>query len=257
MELTSSAFPPNFAIIGGTGFEKLPPEYFTETITISIGDNKIEVLSLSDNYMDPHGLYFLPRHGREHRLAPHQIDYRANIQALLELRVGYILASNAVGSLRSHLPPGTLLCPHDFIDFTRSRPITYFEGERWKHTDFSSPYSSKLRQAILQAGQELEHPIVSQGVYLCTDGPRFETPAEIRMFAQWGADVVGMTGAQEAIFAREVGIEYATLCAVTNYAAGLTSEGVEHALVTHHMQELLPLLRELLLHAAHIAAQVI
>lgn len=243
--------PRNVAIIGGTGFEELPPEIFAEPLDIETRFGPARVLSVSNNYVEPYKLYFLSRHGVTHGLAPHQINYRANIAALVELGVGYVFASNAVGSLRRDLLPGSLVVVDDFLDFTRARPLTYFaEGEAWQHTDFSAPYSPPLRQALLEAGQQLEVALIAQGVYLCCDGPRFESPAEVRLFGAWGADVVGMTGLPEAIFAREAGLEYAALAIVTNLGAGLTPQPVAHEEVTAAMQNHLPLVRELLLTAA-------
>src|ERR1044071_6015608 len=128
----------NIAIIGGTGFEQLPPEIFAEPLTLETRFGQASVLSVSYNYVEPYKLYFLSRHGATHGLAPHQINYRANIAALVELEVKSVFATNAVGSLRRDLPPGSLVLLDDFLDFTRQRPLTYFtEGESWQHFDFS------------------------------------------------------------------------------------------------------------------------
>jgi 5'-methylthioadenosine phosphorylase len=241
----------NIAIIGGTGFEQLPPEIFAEPVDVTTPSGSVRVLSLSNNYTEPGKLFFLSRHGADHSLAPHQIDYRAITTAMIELGVTYILATNAVGSLRLDLPPGSLVLLDDFIDFTRHRAVTFsLTSTGWKHTDFSSPYSPKLRKILLQAASNLDLPMVTTGTYLCCDGPRFETPAEIRMFARWGADVVGMTGLPEAIFAREAGIAYAAVAVVTNYGAGLTSELIDHAQVTAAMATMISQVRELLIVAA-------
>jgi 5'-methylthioadenosine phosphorylase len=247
-----------FAIIGGTGFEQLPPEIFAEPLDIETRYGPARVLSVADNYVEPYKLYFLSRHGATHGLAPHQINYRANIAALRELGVRYAYATNAVGSLRLSLPPGSLVLLDDFLDFTRGRPLTYFaEDTPWQHTDFSVPYSPALRAAVVEAAQRLDIPLVERGTYLCCDGPRFETPAEIRLFAQWGADVVGMTGLPEAIFAREAGLEYAALAIVTNYGAGLTSTPVDHLAVTAAMNTYSETARTLLMDScATLVAQM-
>jgi len=243
----------NIAIIGGTGFETLPPEIFAEKVEVTTPYGKARVLSLSNNYVEPYKLYFLSRHGETHGLAPHQIDYRANIAALAELDVRYLFASNAVGSLRKDLLPGTLVLFDDFIDFTRQRPLTYFqEGAPWQHTDFTTPYSPHLRQAVLAAAAGLDVTVVPTATYLCCDGPRFESPAEVRLFGRWGADVVGMTGLPEAVFAREAGIEYAGLGIVTNLGAGLTPGPIEHTAVVSAMSESIGTVRELLLAASGI-----
>ncbi len=241
----------NIAIIGGTGFESLPPEIYADEIVVETRFGNVTVLSVSYNYVEPYKLYFLPRHGSDHSLAPHQINYRGNIAALQQLEVDSIFASNAVGSLRTDLLPGQFALLTDFIDYTRARPLSFFgEGEVWKHTDFSIPYSDELRKAIMQAAENSGISLLQQATYLCCDGPRFESPAEVRLFGSWGADVVGMTGLPEAIFAREAGIQYAALAIVTNLGAGLTSEPVDHNEVSRLMREKLPEVRELLLAAA-------
>ena len=253
----SSQFQPsgNLAIIGGTGMEQLPPEIFAEPVSVETPFGTTTLLSVSHNYVEPYKLYFLSRHGDTHGIAPHQIDYHTNTAALLELGVRYVFATNAVGSLRLDLPPGSLVLLDDFIDFTRHRPFTYFDNApslanqptAWKHSDFSKPYSGLLREAIKQAAQAMQVPLVETGTYLCCDGPRFESPAEIRLFRQWGADVVGMTGIPEAIFAKEAALEYAALAIVTNFGAGLTPEPVQHEAVVETMQASINLVRELLL----------
>ncbi len=241
----------NVAIIGGTGFDTLPPEIFAEPLEVVTRFGTARALSVADNYAEPYKLYFLARHGVTHGLAPHQINYRANIAALADLGVRYVFATNAVGSLRLSLSPGSFVLLDDFIDFTRGRPLTYFaEGGPWQHTDFSMPYSPALRKAVIEAAANLNVSLIEGGVYLCCDGPRFETPAEIRLFAQWGADVIGMTGLPEAVFAREAGLEYAAVAIVTNYGAGLTPAPVDHLAVTAAMQEAIVILRELLLAAS-------
>ena len=241
----------HIAIMGGTGFDRLPPEIFAEPLEITTRFGVARVLSVSNNYVEPHKLYFLARHGAEHGIAPHEINYRANIAALQQLGVKHIFATNAVGSLRLDLPPRSLVLLNDFIDFTRARPVTHFApGEAWSHVDFSAPYSELLRGAALRAADQLGIPLVPTGTYLCCDGPRFESPAEVRLFGQWGADVVGMTGLPEVVYAREAGMEYAALGIVTNFGAGLTSTKVEHEAVTAMMAALFPRVLELLLTAA-------
>jgi 5'-methylthioadenosine phosphorylase len=246
----------NIAIVGGTGFEQLPPEIFAEPMELETRFGPARLLSVSYNYVEPYKLYFLSRHGVTHGLAPHQINYRANIAALVDLDCRFVLATNAVGSLRLDLPPGSLVLLDDFLDFTRQRPLTYFgEGEAWHHTDFSSPYSPLLRQAVMAAAERLQVSLELRGTYLCCDGPRFETPAEIRLFRSWGADVIGMTGLPEAIFAREAGLEYAALAVVTNFGAGLTAQPVAHLEVVSAMQNSLTPVRELLMTASGIVIE--
>ena len=242
--------PGNIAIVGGTGFEELPADIFAESLDIATAHGPARVLSVSDNYTEPYRLYFLPRHGSRHALAPHQINYKANALALRQLGVRFIFATNAVGSLRPDLPVGSFVAVDDFVDFTRHRPITLYDETHWSHTDFSSPYSTLLREMLVDAAQSLSIPIVASGTYICCDGPRFESPAEVRLFRQWGGDIVGMTGLPEVVFAREAGMEYAAIAIVTNLGAGLTASPIDHADVVRNMASALPLLREITMTAA-------
>ena len=236
------------AIIGGTGLERLPPEYTVEpgVVETRYGRAAIVRARLGDAEF-----IFLSRHGETHGIPPHAINYRANIAALVELGVQRVLATNAVGTLRLDVPPGSYVLLDDFIDFTRARPLSFFEdSEGVVHTDFSEPYCPTLRLALREAAVELDVELLPRGTYLCADGPRFESPAEIRMYQKWGADVVGMTGLPEAIFAREAGLCYAAVAIVTNFAAGLTEEPVEHEEVVARMATQVDVVRELLLAAA-------
>ncbi|MBT9258301.1 MAG: S-methyl-5'-thioadenosine phosphorylase [Clostridiales bacterium] len=166
---------------------------------------------------------FVTRHGRGHALPPHRVPYRAILWALKSMGVERVAATAAVGSLREHLPPGTLLLPHSFLDFTRQRPSTFYDGgpEGVVHVDMTEPYCPVMRQTAARLAKERGLRVVEGGIYACTEGPRFETPAEIRMLAQWGGDVVGMTGVPEVVLARELGLCYMTVALVTNYAAGI------------------------------------
>ncbi len=242
--------PGNIAIVGGTGFEALPPEIFAEPLDIQTDHGTARVLSVSDNYTEPYKLYFLSRHGSDHSVAPHQINYRANTLALKELGVRYVFATNAVGSLREDLPAGTFVVLDDFIDFTKQRALTVFGDKEWGHTDFSTPYCPALRRFLLESSGKFDVTVRDGGTYVCCEGPRFESPAEVRLFRQWGGDVVGMTGLPEAIFARESGLEYAAIAIVTNLGAGLSSSPVNHSDVVLQMAAALPLLRDICLASA-------
>lgn len=165
----------------------------------------------------------LPRHGSAHTAPPHRVSYRANISALKKLGAVRILATGAVGSLREHIRPGMAVVVDDFIDLTKSRPPTLYEGPRVVHVDMTEPFCPELRMALLEASRRAGLEALDGGVYVCTEGPRFETPAEIRAIRILGGDVVGMTVATEATLAREAGLCYAALCLVTNMAAGMQS----------------------------------
>ena len=168
---------------------------------------------------------FLPRHKEGHDLPPHMINYQANVYALKMLGTDRILATNAVGSLNESLKPGELLIPDDFLDFTQTRPFTFY-NDRAVHVDVTQPYCPQLRETIISNGKEICGGVVDGGVYVCTEGPRFETPAEIHMFRQMGGTVVGMTGLPEVVLARELEMCYASICMVSNYAASVSPEKV-------------------------------
>lgn len=194
---------------------------------------------------------FLPRHGARHSLPPHRINYQANIWGLRSMGVDRIIATTAVGSLNPQMAPGDYVIIDQFLDFTKCRPLTFYEGgERGVvHMDFTEPYCPQLREVLFKTVTDLGIKGHDHGVYVCTEGPRFETPAEIRMFAGLGGDVVGMTNVPEVVLAREVGICYATVSMVTNLAAGISKTPLTHEEVLSIMKENTEKLRNLLIHA--------
>lgn len=208
------------AVIGGTGMSGLAERTGTSPERVDTSAGRVWVYRAS--WLGQQ-VAFVPRHGVGHTLAPHEINHRANILALQALGAARVIATNAVGSLRANLPPGSLVLVGDFIDFTRRRPVTLFEGADGpvRHLDMTEPYCSGLRAAMRASAEDAGIPLVDGGVYVCTDGPRYETPAEVRMLALWGGDVVGMTGLPEAVFAREAGLCYAAIALVTNLGTGL------------------------------------
>ncbi len=235
------------AIIGGTGVGDFPLDSAPDSVTIPTpyGDAFATLGTLRGK-----PVAFLARHGAGHNLPPHRINYRANIAALVTLGVRAALATTAVGAMRLDLMPGEFVLLNDLIDFTRDRDHkTFFDGESGivVHTDFSSPYSEVLRETILRVAGDLSIPIRPTGTYLATDGPRYETPAEVRLFARWGADVVGMTGVPETTLAREAGLHYASISLVTNHGAGLSTTPLSHKEVEIAMRDAAPRLRSLLI----------
>jgi len=183
---------------------------------------------------------FLPRHGAGHSLPPHRINYQANIWGLRALGVERIIATAAVGSLNEKMSPGDLVVIDQFIDFTKNRRHTFFEGDRAAgvvHVDCTEPYCPEVRKTLVTVAGELNISCHEQGVYVCTEGPRFETPAEIAMFKRLGGDLVGMTGFPEAVLAREAGMCYAAVGMVTNFAAGMAGEPLTHEEVLAVMAE--------------------
>jgi 5'-methylthioadenosine phosphorylase len=210
-----------YAIIGGSGLAKLT----------ALEAPRRQVMRTP--YGEPSGaltfgrlagvdVVFLARHGYGHRLAPHEINYRANIWALKDLQVDGVISVATVGGIRADLGPGVLVLPHQIIDYTHSRKSTYFEGSENPviHVDFTIPYTAALRAGLLAAAARCGEPLIDGGVYACTQGPRLETAAEIERIARDGGHMVGMTGMPEAVLAREAGLAYATLGVVVNHAAG-------------------------------------
>ncbi len=160
---------------------------------------------------------FLPRHGRDHRVAPHEINYRANIWALKTAGVKWLLSSSAVGSLREDIRPGDFVIIDQFIDRTRARPSTFFEGGVVAHVTFSDPVCPIARGVLIDACREVGTTAHDGGTYVCIEGPQFSTRAESNLYRSFGASVVGMTNLTEARLAREAEIAYATLAMATDY----------------------------------------
>ena len=213
---------PPLGVIAGTGFYALadlanPRE---ETFSTPYGPARAIV-----GLLHGRSTVFLSRHGTNHSVPPHRINYRANIQALHDLGVRDVLAVNVVGGIGHD--SGDLVVVDDFLDFTRGRISTFFDGDGASsgvvHVDVSEPYAEHLRQAWIGASARLGIPVVPHGVYACFEGPRFESKAEIRMAQAAGATVVGMTGVPEVVLAVERGLSYAAICLVANPAAGLGS----------------------------------
>lgn len=175
-------------------------------------------------------IIFLARHGVGHTIPPHKINYRANIFALKMLDVTAVVSTTAVGSLNLDFKPGDLVLVDQFIDMTKSRDGTFFDGARYgvAHLDMTHPYCGSLRKAVTEAAAAEHITLHPSGTYICTEGPRFETPAEIRAYRMWGADVVGMTNVPECQLAREAEICYATISMVTNFAAGISQTELTH-----------------------------
>jgi len=195
-------------------------------------------------------LAFMPRHGKGHSVAPHQVNYRANLYALREIGVKNILSTAAVGSLRLALAPGSLVIVDQFLDFTKSRPSTFFEGERpVGHVDMTDPYCRRLREHLAATASAQGIHVSHGGTYVCAEGPRFETPAEIRMFAQLGGDVVGMTSVPEVVLAKELGLCYATIAMVTNLCAGMSGRPLTHQEVVTEMAQNVDRIRSLFFEA--------
>jgi len=235
-------------IIGGSGLYRIE------------GFKKVDEVNINTPFGEPSSsiiiaeyerkkIAFLSRHGTDHSIPPHLVNYRANLWALRKIGVKRILGIGAVGSINESIKPGDYIIISDFIDFTKSRKNTFYEGKfgnkvegngtvedlinskRVVHVDMTDPYCPEIRNILKTILLQKGYKFVEDGVYVCTEGPRFETPSEIRMFKKLGGDVVGMTGYPEVVLARELALCYASLCVSANPAAGmsdnkLTSEEV-------------------------------
>ncbi|MBP2644776.1 MAG: S-methyl-5-thioinosine phosphorylase [Firmicutes bacterium] len=222
------------AIIGGTGLydPRILENIREDTVVTPYGDVKYKVGEFKGK-----PVAFIPRHGSAHSIPPHLINYRANIWALKKLGVTNIIASTAVGSLNPDMGGGDFVFIDQFLDFTKSRVNTFYNGEGRQvvHVDVTQPYCPNLRETLLKAAEGLGIKAHAKGTYVCAEGPRFETPAEIKAFRQLGGDVVGMTNVPEVVLAREAEICYATVSMVTNFAAGISPHPLTHSEVLETM----------------------
>ena len=160
---------------------------------------------------------FIPRQGRNHTIPPHRVNYRANVWALKQLGVKRVIASSAVGSLREDYEPGNFVIPDQFIDRTKKRLDTFYEGGQVCHISAADPFCKQLRQLFIETAQKLGLDVKKSGTYVCIEGPRFSTRAESRLFQMWKADVVGMTLYPECVLAREAELCYVSISIVTDY----------------------------------------
>jgi len=209
------------AIIGGTGLDQLGNLKIThrQVIRTPYGEPSG---ALTFGTINQHEVLFLARHGYGHTIPPHEVNYRANLWALYEQGAKRVISVASVGGIRADLIPGELVIPDQILDYTHGRPFTYFDGRERPvtHIDFTLPYTPDLRKQILTAAVDAKVRCLDGGVYAATQGPRLETAAEINRFERDGADMVGMTGMPEASLARELGLSYAAIAVVVNYAAG-------------------------------------
>jgi len=211
----------DLAVIGGTGLYALAELQDVETqqpvTRYGALSGPVRIGTLAGRRVA-----FLARHGEGHTVPPHQINYRANLAALQALGARRVLALNTVGGITGRFGPRVLACPDQLIDYTWGRISTLSEepGTDVLHVDFGEPYARSLRAAVLAAASRTGVALVDGGCYGATQGPRLETRAEIARMRRDGCDLVGMTGMPEAGLARELGLDYACLAIVANWAAG-------------------------------------
>ena len=203
-------------IIGGTGLYEM--EGFTDVREVPV---ETPFGPPSDSFrvgsLDGRQVAFLPRHGRGHRILPHELNFRANVFAMKKLGVQWILSVSAVGSLKERYEPLHVLVPDQFIDRTRQRQSTFFGRGLVAHVAFAHPFCRRLSKVMAEACAEAGATYHVGGTYVCMEGPQFSTLAESELYRSWGADVIGMTNLQEAKLAREAEICYATLAMVTDF----------------------------------------
>jgi 5'-methylthioinosine phosphorylase len=215
----------DLAVIGGSGLYKFPGLENTSrhSVDTPYGPASGDVV-LGD--FAGMRVAFLARHGESHSLPPHRVNYRANVWALHSLGARRVIGVNAVGGIRADMGPRVIVVPDQLIDYTHGRTTSYcdVDGAEVRHIDFSEPYTDLLRRRLLAAARAAGVAAIDGGCYGATQGPRLETRAEIARMKRDGCDLVGMTGMPEAVLARELGLGYACLALVANFAAGCGDE---------------------------------
>ncbi|HOV78548.1 MAG TPA: S-methyl-5'-thioadenosine phosphorylase [Bacillota bacterium] len=236
------------AVIGGTGVydPNIITDIRSETVVTPYGDVRLKIGSFKGK-----SVAFLNRHAEDHSVPPHLVNYRANIAALKKLGVKNVLATGAVGSLNPSMHPGHFVFIDQFLDFTKCRKHTFFEGgdSGVVHVDCTGPYCAQLREILARAARSLGLAFHQAGTYVCCEGPRFETAAEIKIFHLLGGDLVGMTSVPEAPLAREAEMCYATIAMVTNFAAGISPTRLTQQEVLDVMTQNSENIRKLLMQA--------
>lgn len=224
------------AIIGGSGLTDIKQleNVRTEQALTPYGEPSADLVF---GTLDGHEIVFLARHGENHQIPPHKVNYRANIWALKEAGARNIIAVAAVGGIHDATSPTRIVIPDQIIDYTYGREQTYFPGDEHcvNHVDFTWPYCESLRQIVIDAASKANVDFIEKATYAATQGPRLESAAEIKRLAQDGCDIVGMTGMPETVLARELEVCYACIAIVANYAAGkspgiITMEDIGHNL---------------------------
>ena len=209
------------AIIGGRGLTKLANLEIThrQVMRTPYGEPSGAFMF---GTLNQHEVIFLARHGYGHTIPPHLVNYRANLWALREQGVNEVISVATVGGIRADLSPGVIVVPDQIIDYTHGRDATFFDtrDSAYTNVDFTLPYCPKLRGRILHSARTVQQLCLDGGVYASTQGPRLDSTAEINRYERDGADMVGMTGMPETALAMELGLKYAIVAVVVNYAAG-------------------------------------
>lgn len=204
------------AVIGGSGLYEIPGLMGVEEVPVETPFGPPSDAIVRGRLNDT-TLLFLPRHGRGHRIAPHEIDSRANICALKKLGATHLVSISAVGSMKEAIAPGDFVVVDQFIDLTKSRTSTFFDGGLVGHVGFADPVCADLSGALGDAAQRSGAKVHRGGTYVCIEGPQFSTRAESRLYRSWGVSVIGMTAMPEAKLAREAELPFALLALATDY----------------------------------------
>jgi len=215
------------AIVGGTGVDEA--EGIASGRRVEVRTRFGDALAVEGEVAGTH-VVFLPRHGPDHSVSPGRINYRAQMAALKKLGVRRVIGVCAVGSLRKEPKPGSFAIVTDFIDLTRRRRDTFFDDPEGPlvHTDFTHPYCPEISAALRKACGDECVDFLAESVYVGVEGPRYESPAEVGLYASWGGDVIGMTGLPEVVLAREAGLCYGAIAIVTNAACGICPTPLAH-----------------------------
>jgi 5'-methylthioadenosine phosphorylase len=211
------------AIIGGSGIDSMPGLTGRESLDIvtPYGSPSSAVIR---GYWGTETLLFLARHGDKHQIAPHRINYRANIAALKMAGATHVVSLSAVGSMRESIHPSDVVVVGDYVDLTRRRDTTFFDSGIVAHVSMTPPICPQLAESVMCAAQAVGANVHSRGTYVCIDGPQFSTRAESHLYRSWNVDVIGMTAMPEAKLAREAELPYATIGFVTDYDCWNESE---------------------------------
>lgn len=203
-------------VIGGSGIYEIPGLTEVKELAFETPFGAPSDAIVSGRLGDTQ-LLFLPRHGRGHRVAPHEINYRANVCAMKQLGATHLVSLSAVGSMKEEIAPGHVVVVDQFIDLTKRRISTFFEGGVVAHVGFADPVCPLLAKALASAAEAAGAKVHVGGTYVCMEGPQFSTRAESRLYRSWGVSVIGMTAMPEAKLAREAELPYATMALATDY----------------------------------------
>ena len=201
-------------VIGGSGFYELLSNPREEKVSTPFGEPS-DPIAIGE--IAGREVCFLARHGKGHRILPTDLPFQANILAMKQLGVEWIISSSAVGSMKEEIKPGDMVIPHQFIDRTRQRRSTFFGDGCVAHISFADPVCGELTRVVAEAARAAGATVHEGGTYVCMEGPQFSTRAESLVYRSWGVDVIGMTNLQEAKLAREAEICYATVALATDY----------------------------------------